>query len=680
MLRRPTFWLAVFFLFFSTSSRSQEPTARDLFAKAHALHSTGDSRYAEELFLRTLDRGFILEDYSLHFLAQIAAAGGNAQAARQYYAQLQQKFPESIWLPHAKLQLAKFALADKNYATAVELCRGLRGLRPKREIADEAAYLLAQAYEGNGDWRQAYGAYQELRRSAPLSAWDGPARKAVGMLRDQFPELFQPAGVDAQLAEADLLTKEQAYSDAEKAYRKLLDQTLGGNFRPRVLAGLGNLYRVQRKRDEAILVLTEIVQSFSENAEAPPALHQLAQIYWNRDEDAKALEYFKLMRERYPKSPYADFAANATARIYESGGKTEDALAAYQALAKQGTEAQWREEGGWRAAWIYYFRKDDYNANATFKRLAASKDANKYRLAALYWQARTAARMAQMEDAKRLYLTILSDGEESYYKTVAAARLAALGALPEEKKVDAAPPEGKPPVLTGAQSFHLLRAQELTEISLQTLAIPELDEVKNLSSEDVAVRLLLLREYGRSGAYNRIVTLSNQAPLTRYGEELARYRYPLAYWETVQKVAKENGIDPYLVVSLMRQESLFDPRALSPAAAHGLMQMLHSTAARTAARLKLAAPSREKLFEPELNLKLGIHHMKELLQRFSNNYVKAIAAYNAGAEAVSRWETRYAGVEDDEFVERIPYTETQLYVKLVLRNLRVYKKLYSEQR
>jgi soluble lytic murein transglycosylase len=183
-----------------------------------------------------------------------------------------------------------------------------------------------------------------------------------------------------------------------------------------------------------------------------------------------------------------------------------------------------------------------------------------------------------------------------------------------------------------------------------------------------------------SGAYNRIVTLSNQAPLTRYGEELARYRYPLAYWETVQKVAKESGVDPYLVVSLMRQESLFDPRALSPAAAHGLMQMLHSTAARTAARLKLAAPSREKLFEPELNLKLGIHHMKELLQRFSNNYVKAIAAYNAGAEAVSRWETRSAGAEDDEFVERIPYTETQLYVKLVLRNLRVYKKLYGEQK
>src|SRR5262249_53881109 len=270
-----------------TPCHSQEPAARDLCPNASSLYAAGDGRQAEELFLRTLDRGFILEDYSLYFLAQIAA-NGNPQAARQYYGQLQLKFSESIWLPYADLQLAKFALADKNYAKAIELGRALRSLRAKREIADEAAYLLAQAYEGNGDSKQAHSGYQELRRSAPLSTWDAPARKAVTALRDNFPELYQPATPEAQLAEADLLTREQAYGDAEKIYRKLLDQTPSGSFRARILAGLGNLYRVQRKRDETIPVLTEIVQSFPESAEAPAALNQLAQIYWNRDDDAKA--------------------------------------------------------------------------------------------------------------------------------------------------------------------------------------------------------------------------------------------------------------------------------------------------------------------------------------------------------------------------------------------------------
>jgi peptidoglycan lytic transglycosylase len=679
MLKPSSVWLALAVFLVSSAVHSQEQGPRDLFAKAYALFAADDLRPAEDLFLRTLDRGYVLEDYSLHFLAVIAAKNGNAQAARQYYAQLQQKFPDSVWVADADLQLARFALEEKNYPKATELARALRAGRAKKDVADEAAYLLALAQEGAGDWKQSYAAYQEVRRSAPLSSWDAPARKAVAALREKYPELSPMSTPDAQLAEGELLTREQAYADAEKLYRKLLES--GGNLRPRTLAALGNLYRVQRKREEAIPVLTEVVENFPDNSEAPAALNQLAQIYWNRDEDAKALEYFKLMRQRYSKSQYADFAWNATARIYESEGKTDDALAAYQSLAKQGADPQMREEGAWRAAWIYYWKKDDANANAAFKRLATSKDANKYRLASVYWQARTAARMDQPDEAKRLYTYVLNDADESYYKTVSAARLARMGAPVEEKKIDSAPPEPpKPAVLTAAQSFHLSRAHELGELTLQPSAVAELDEARSLASEDLALRLLLLREYARNGAYQRIVALSNQQPLARYGDELARYRYPLAYWDSVQKYSKDTGIDPYLVVSLIRQESLFDPKAISPASAHGLMQLLHSTAARTAARLKLSAPPREKLYDPEVNLKLGIHHLKELLQRFSNNSVKAVAAYNAGENAVSRWETRFAGMEDDEFVERIPYTETQLYVKLVLRNLRVYKKIYGDQK
>ena len=677
-LKPSSVWLALALILLSHAVHSQEPSPRELFSKAYALFSSDDPQRAEEPFLRTLDRGFILEDYSLHFLALIAAKADNAQAARQYYSQLQLKFPDSVWVADAQLQLAKFAVAEKNYAKAVELCRAVRALRAKKDIAEEAAYLLALAYEGAGDWKQSFTAYQELRRTAPLSAWDAPARKAVATLREKFPELFPMTTADAQLAEADLLTREQAYAEAEKVYRKVLEGATG-NLRARVLVALGSLYRAQRKRDEAIPVLTDVVQNFPEYGETPGALNQLAQIYWNRDEDSKALEYFKLLRQRYPKSQHADFAWNASARIYESSGKVDEALTAYHSLAKQGTDPQMREEGEWRAAWIHYWRKDDAKANAAFKRLASSKDANKYRLASVYWQARTAARMEQSEEAKRLYLAVLNDADESYYKTVSAARLSRMGVSIEEKKSDAPAPEApKPPTLSAAQSFHLSRAQELAELTLQPLAVVELDEVKSLGSEDTALRLLLLREYTRNGAYKQTVALANQPPLTRYGEELARYRYPLAYWDSVQKLAKENGIDPYLVVSLIRQESLFDPKAVSPASAHGLMQLLHSTATRTAARLKLAAPPREKLYEPEVNLKLGTYHLKELLQRFSNNYVKAIAAYNAGEQAVARWETRFPGVEEDEFVERIPYSETQLYVKLVLRNLRVYKKIYGE--
>jgi soluble lytic murein transglycosylase len=129
---------------------------------------------------------------------------------------------------------------------------------------------------------------------------------------------------------------------------------------------------------------------------------------------------------------------------------------------------------------------------------------------------------------------------------------------------------------------------------------------------------------------------------------------------------------------LIRQESLFDARARSPAAAVGLMQLIPPTAARVARQLGLAVPSQERLFEPEVNLILGTQYLKDLLERYSNNWPKALAAYNAGEAAVDRWEREIVTDDIEEFVEQIPYVETRGYVKLVLRNHRIYKRLYEQ--
>jgi soluble lytic murein transglycosylase len=92
----------------------------------------------------------------------------------------------------------------------------------------------------------------------------------------------------------------------------------------------------------------------------------------------------------------------------------------------------------------------------------------------------------------------------------------------------------------------------------------------------------------------------------------------------------------------------------------------------------MAAPPNEQLFDPEVNLTLGTQYLKELLERYSNNGFKAIAAYNAGEAAVDRWEREIVTDDIEEFVERIPYLETRGYVKLVMRNHRIYKKLYAQ--
>jgi soluble lytic murein transglycosylase len=148
---------------------------------------------------------------------------------------------------------------------------------------------------------------------------------------------------------------------------------------------------------------------------------------------------------------------------------------------------------------------------------------------------------------------------------------------------------------------------------------------------------------------------------------------PSAYWSRVTVAADAARHDPFVVVSLMRQESLFDPGAVSPAAAYGLMQLLATTASRVAGRPVEPAT----LFDPTTNITLGARYLRQLLDRFDGNLAKALAAYNGGEDAVAKWERRAPGAATDEFVETISYRETRHYVKQVLGNYRRYRRLYG---
>jgi soluble lytic murein transglycosylase len=142
----------------------------------------------------------------------------------------------------------------------------------------------------------------------------------------------------------------------------------------------------------------------------------------------------------------------------------------------------------------------------------------------------------------------------------------------------------------------------------------------------------------------------------------------------VSAQAREKRLDPYLVLALMRQESVFDPEAVSPARAYGLMQLLPSTAVKvTGAAPDTALP----LTEPRFNIEIGMTYLRQLLDRYNDNLIMAVAAYNAGENAVDKWRNRYPDLAPDEFVEHISYRETRNYVKQVLRNYRTYLRLYA---
>ena len=152
--------------------------------------------------------------------------------------------------------------------------------------------------------------------------------------------------------------------------------------------------------------------------------------------------------------------------------------------------------------------------------------------------------------------------------------------------------------------------------------------------------------------------------------------FPKAYWSDLKRFSDQNSLDPYLVASLIRQESEFNPNAISHANAVGLMQLLPSTGKHVAKELKLRHFNPSELYTPTVNLQLGTRYFKTMVDKFGS-FEYALAAYNAGSDRVEDWLSQGKYRDVPEFVESIPFTETREYVQAIVRNSHVYRQLYG---
>ena len=476
-------------------AQTNEP--RDLFAKGYQLYSTGKLTQAKEPLQKTVDAGYRLADYSLYYLARIALDENNGDQTRQYVAQLRRGFPHSVWFHATTLLRVKIDVAEKKFAQASESLRQLRADKSvPPEIADEAHFLQGQMHEAQGDVNRAFTLYRELRIGSPGSRWAASARKEQTRLRTKFPEQFTLSTIEAQADEADRLARERQTHDAEELYKKVLAGVTEPVERLRFLVKLASLYLSTGGRNEAIPTLEQIARDYPDSAEAPKALYQIGQTYWNRHENARAFEYFKNVLEKYPASGYVDRAQYASADIHEYFGRKEEAMELYSNVQKQFPKSQVRDDAAWRLAWLYYRSGELQKAQESFRALATQSKNSPYATASLYWQARIAEKLSDVESAKQLLRKIVHSGEESYYQALSLRGLERLGATLDESKLAQPASNNEPdPTVDAEVSFHLSRARELGAISLHSLAVAELDEISRRAKGKNRLQPLLMREY-----------------------------------------------------------------------------------------------------------------------------------------------------------------------------------------
>lgn len=363
---------------------------------------------------------------------------------------------------------------------------------------------------------------------------------------------------------------------------------------------------------------------------------------------------------------------NAVASDKRRDGEIEEALKIYQnVLEKYPSEA---EDALWGIGWTYFLTGEYGKAADVFTKLYEDYEDTRY----LYWKARSLE--GSGKDASDFYLK-LKKKDRDFYSVLSYLRTESPSEQSNTKKINVS----SHPFNSTSTSHNLTnrenngvkkfdRVEALFEIGLSKEALSELINVSKIitSTEDI---LYLGSRFQDIGEYKYIVRLAERLP---YKESLHHLFYPLAYWDIVETICQKSGIDPLLILSVMREESMFNPNAESIAGAVGLMQLIPKTALWLDSNLQLGIKNTSQIFEIKNNISLGTYYLSILMKEFgSNAYV--IAAYNAGEERVRKWSQKGNYKSIDEFIEDIPYYETRNYVKKVMTSYFGYKKFLEKE-
>ncbi len=599
-----------------------------------------------------------LEDLGLYLRVWTSASRGKANDAARTANDLLARHPESIWVGPAQFAVGRVRRRTGDATDARAWLTAARGALPASDRRSTMTTLmLAEIALDLSDDAEAGRLALELRSAKPRGLVARRARRVADRLRERQPALLDDTA--GRLTEGELRLVEGDPAGALEEALAVLGRPADPDQREQALwiqaraeQGLGHRERAQ--------ALCQALADRSHPTYGPRALAGAARWRWNADDDAAAQRLFREVLERFPQSQEAAEALYATGRIEQEAGQHAAAAATYTDLARRFPMASTAQEARWRAGWVRFLAGDYKSAAATFQELSSDSDRDT-RIASEYWEARSLEAMGSTEASGRLE-HVAERHPATYYGALARIRLGqAAPAMPASLGA------ARPPFPSGVSGPHAERAKLYYELGYRRLARLELDAMAPSASTAE-----LLDAYSAIDAPGAALRLARTSPGAR-----RHYLYPLGFWDVIRGRAEELQLDPLLVTALVRQESLFVPEAVSPADAHGLMQLLPTTAREVAATRGLPAPDRPTLHRVEPNVTLGTTLLRRLLDRYQGSTVRALAAYNAGEDAVAKWDRRYGTRPDDEFVELISFRETRDYVKSVLGHYEVYRQLYE---
>ncbi|HYT66727.1 MAG TPA: transglycosylase SLT domain-containing protein [Vicinamibacterales bacterium] len=659
--------------------RPSDVTARNpALADAAAAYAAGNYPSALSHARHALAAGGPLEIYAQYYIGAAQLRLLNASEADKAFDAVLARKPEGYLSVAAMLGKAEAAESRADHAAAAEIYEKLS--THKAVAPEDGLARLARASLAAGNRARAAEAYLRIYYEFPLTDAAAAAQTTLGSLQD----LIVRKDYKLDLGRALILFGAKRYTDARSALLEIQKQASGDDREVIDLRIAESDYFLKRYAFARDGVRPYLERS-SRHAEAK--FFYLSALRALGDAD-QAVELTRALVNEFPDSSWAGEALNNLGTHYIITNQDDLAAQAFRELFEKFPAGPHGERAAWKYGWWAYTTGNYAETARVFEAAAAAFPRSDYRPPWLYWSARAREKLGQREPADARMRLIHADYLNSYYGRLAARR------LPVEKAVNTVSTARAAVVPAGVQNAAAqgipappptaLLIRRLLAAGLYDDALDELRYAQKAWGTSPAVEATQAWIYHQKGELRRAISVMRRAYpqfLMAGGEalpaEILQIIFPLTYWDAIKRNAAIYELDPYVVAALIAQESTFDPAAHSSANAWGLMQILPSTGRRLATALGIRRFSTSMLTNGETNVRLGTLYFKRLAQQFGGVYY-ALASYNAGENRVVRWKAERPGMDEDEFIDDIPFPETQNYVKRILGTAEDYRHLYGE--
>jgi soluble lytic murein transglycosylase len=623
-------------------------------------------------------------DYALWMRANALEQAGRRGEARAAYEKLAHDFPNSLRAREALLRAAQIQMQEGQTGA---VSATLKSLAAKDDAT--ALFWTAKSYEQT-DATRALAAYRRIYFFAPASAESADA--AAGITR--LGSSLAPANADEANTRAEKLFMAKRYSEAYDAYTGALTRFSGS---PELQARRAISAANARRLPEASTALAAIPISTGEaRAEA---MFNLALAYGRAKQWAQARSTAEELRRTSPASIWTTRTFVQLGQRAEEAKDDVNASYFYRAAVNFFPGAVEVTPAQFFIAWQAHEAKNFQESSRLLTEHIAVYAGNNtdFRGKAAYWAARDSERAGKLAEARALYEGLQARYDANWYGYLAKQRLdnmarngnssrqqfaadSTIGRAVANLKTVTVAEE-----TAGAnEDERIAKADQLSIVGTDDWALEELSAAATAAPNSPRVNLAIAKIYrARNDNVQALNYLKRSYPdySQMKPEEMRRDEwdvfYPLAYWDIISQESRARSLDPYQVAGLIRQETVFNPRAVSSARAYGLMQLLIPTAITTARRVGAdRAITMESLFEPRLNIQLGTAYFRDQIDKYGRiEYVSA--AYNAGPLRVVQWRATLP-LEIDEWAEAVPFRETRLYIQGIVRNTMQYRRLYDE--